>query len=84
MEPGPARRKVVSMLLDCTTCPGRGEACEGCVVTVLLDPTPAMPSDVSRAVGVLRRAGLIGPPHLALVSLPAGFDVAEPVRLRAV
>ncbi len=60
------------MLLDCMTCPGHGLACDGCVVAAVLDPTPAMPSDVAAAVTLLRRTGLIGPVHLALVAEDAG------------
>ncbi len=58
----------VLMLLDCTTCPGRGTACGGCFVSVMLDPTPGMPAEVVSAIGVLREAGLIGPVHLAVQS----------------
>ena len=58
------------MLLDCTTCPGRGTACDGCVVSVVLDPRPAMAADLAAAVDVLREAGLIGPVHLALQQEP--------------
>lgn len=59
------------MLLNCAECPGRGSACSECVVSVLLDPTPQLPSEVARAIGVLQDSGLIGPAHLALVSPPA-------------
>jgi hypothetical protein len=59
------------MLLNCEECPGRGNACDGCVVAVLLDPTPRLPREVAEAIDVLRGSGLIGPAHLALVPDPA-------------
>lgn len=74
------------MLLDCTGCPGRGYACDGCVVAAVLDPRPRMAPDVADAVDVLQGAGLIGPVHLALVSGPepgADRGRAEPRRRRA-
>lgn len=70
------------MLLDCSTCPGRGRACDGCVVSVLLDPRPGMAPDLAAALDILQEAGLIGPPHLALVEEPAATRLAP--RLRSV
>lgn len=58
------------MLLDCNGCPGRGDACGGCLVATVLDPRPHMPVDLVAAIDVLQDAGLIGPVHLALVSDP--------------
>ncbi len=70
------------MLLDCEACPGRGVACDGCVVSVMLDPTPHLPREVVVAIDVLRDSGLIGPVHLALV--PEAAPAPAPVPLRAV
>jgi len=58
------------MLLECAACPGRGHSCEGCVVSVLLDPRPTMPRETAAAIDLLEAAGLIGPVHLALVEAP--------------
>ena len=69
----------VAMLLNCEECPGRGIACDGCVVAVLLDPTPRLPREVAEAVDVLRGSGLIGPVHLALVPQPPAEAVPLPV-----
>jgi len=49
------------MIVDCMACPVRGERCDGCVVTVLLEPGSAeLPLDASerRAVSILVGAGL--------------------------
>jgi len=50
------------MIVDCMTCPVRGERCDDCVVTMLLAPGPVeLPLDAveSRAVSVLVGAGLV-------------------------
>lgn len=61
------------MLIDCESCSGRGSACAGCVVTVLLGPpgqeTPAdagtggldLDAADRRALHVLAGAGLVPP-----------------------
>ena len=67
------------MLLNCEECPGRGIACDGCVVAVLLDPTPQLPRELAEAIGVLRGSGLIGPVHLALVPQPPAEPVPLPI-----
>lgn len=69
------------MLLDCTDCPGRGTACDGCVVATVLDPTPGLPREVATALGVLRDAGLIGPVHLALQPTAGRQQAAPPLTL---
>ena len=49
------------MIVDCMTCPVRGQRCDGCVVTVLLSPGSAeLPLDAAerRAVSMLVGAGL--------------------------
>jgi hypothetical protein len=55
------------MLIDCDSCTVRGDACSGCVVTVLL----GMPQhrvewddDERRALGVLAASGLVPPLRL--------------------
>jgi len=49
------------MLIDCDRCPVRGQACAGCVVSVLFDEVPAPPVDDEmlerRALQVLADAG---------------------------
>lgn len=52
------------MIVDCMTCPVRGQRCDDCVVTVLLAPGSAeLPLDAAerRAVSVFVSAGLAGP-----------------------
>lgn len=48
------------MLIDCDTCAARGAACQGCVVTALLD-APAglgnLTDDERQAIEVFARAG---------------------------
>jgi hypothetical protein len=69
------------MLLNCEECPGRGTACDGCVVAVLLDPTPQLPREVAEAIDVLRGSGLIGPVHLAVVPQPTPEPEPLPVAM---
>jgi len=48
------------MLIDCDTCAVRGAACQGCLVTALLDPSPevdGLDADELRAIEVFTRAG---------------------------
>ena len=50
------------MIVDCMTCPVRGERCDECVVTMLLATGPAeLPLDAaeSRAVSMFVGAGLV-------------------------
>ena len=56
--------------IDCESCPGRGRACDGCVVAVMLDPRPTLDDDMAAAITALHEGGLIDPPHLALVTPP--------------
>jgi len=49
------------MIVDCITCPVRGQRCDDCVVTVLFAPgSVELPLDAAehRAVSVFVRAGL--------------------------
>lgn len=49
------------MIVDCTTCPARGQRCDDCVATVLLELGSAeLPLDTAerRAVSMLVGAGL--------------------------
>jgi hypothetical protein len=59
------------MLVDCDTCAVRGDACSGCVVTVLIGTPPSVvefDDEERRALRVLARAGLV-PELLHLVPL---------------
>jgi len=50
------------MIVDCITCPVRGQRCDDCVVTMLLAPESAeLPLDAaeSRAVSLFVGAGLV-------------------------
>ena len=50
------------MIVDCMTCPVRGERCDDCVVPMLLAPGPAeltLDAAESRAVSMLVGAGLV-------------------------
>jgi hypothetical protein len=68
------------MIVDCTTCPVRGQRCDDCVVTVLLAPASAeLPLDAAerRVVSTLVNAGL------ASVESAAGlFARHEPMDFR--
>ncbi|MGI5214003.1 hypothetical protein [Plantactinospora sp. CA-290183] len=48
------------MLIDCDSCAVRGAACSGCLVSALLDRSPAeagLTADEHRAIEVFTRAG---------------------------
>jgi hypothetical protein len=65
------------MRIDCATCPGRGRACDGCIMSVLIpvrgtvisdddiddgaDPTIAEVDDIRAAIEVFVDAGLAPP-----------------------
>jgi hypothetical protein len=55
-------------VIDCDTCTVRGDACDDCVVSVMLggppDPHPLAP-DEHRALAVLADAGLVPPLKMA-------------------
>lgn len=76
------------MLIDCDTCAVRGAACQGCVVTALLD-TPAELSGLTpgerQAIEVFARAGfdveVLSAPPPASAPLPAPALVPVPVRI---
>jgi hypothetical protein len=60
------------MIVDCMTCPVRGERCDDCVVTMLLTPGPAeLPLDAaeSRAVSMFVGAGLVSAESAAGLSV---------------
>lgn len=59
-----------SVVIDCDHCGVRGHGCHGCVMSVLLDPRPQLLPEEVEAVDVLAAVGLVGPLHLALISLP--------------
>lgn len=65
------------MRIDCATCPGRGRACDGCIMSVLIpvrgtvisdddldagvDPTIGEVDDIRAAIEILVEAGLAPP-----------------------
>ncbi len=56
------------MLVDCDRCEVRGDACQDCVITVLLGPPPGgveLDGAQRRALDTLAEVGLV--PHLQLV-----------------
>ena len=72
------------MIIDCTTCPVRGQRCDDCAVTVLLAPGSdglASPTELlldaaeKRAVSMFVGAGLVGAG--AAAGLRAHRDVVE-------
>jgi hypothetical protein len=75
------------MLIDCDSCAVRGDACAGCVMTVLLARPPVVEWDEEerRALALLADAGLL--PRLRLVTPldvlqagdggPAGVDTSS-------
>jgi hypothetical protein len=57
------------MLIDCDTCTGRGKACDGCVLSVMLDAPQQgveLDDDEFSALAALADGGLV--PPLRLVS----------------
>lgn len=73
------------MIIDCTTCPVRGQRCEDCAVTVLLAPPSAglaptaellLDAAEIRAVSVFVGAGLVGAE--AAAGLSARPDFVQP------
>ena len=74
------------MLIDCGTCVVRGDACNDCVVTVLLGP-PAwneggtavhLAEEERAALAALAESGLV--PPLRLVEVLPGRDTPAPRR----
>lgn len=64
------------MLIDCDTCVGRGHACGGCVLSVMLEAPPEgveLDADERHALAVLADGGLLPPLRL----VPRG-DAAAP------
>ncbi|MET7402784.1 hypothetical protein ABZS66_55825 [Dactylosporangium sp. NPDC005572] len=75
------------MLVDCDSCSVRGNACSGCVVTLLLDTPPAIHQLAAaevRAIEVFELAGfevtVLEPTH---VEAGAGDTPRRPRRRRA-
>lgn len=56
-----------TLTVDCDTCVVRGNACQDCVVTVLLGAPPSVELDPfeQRAIDILAGAGLV--PRLRLI-----------------
>ena len=55
------------MLIDCDTCVGRGKACGGCVLSVMLEAPPEgveLDADERQALAVLADGGLVPPLRL--------------------
>ncbi|MFK3982038.1 hypothetical protein ACI2K4_16885 [Micromonospora sp. NPDC050397] len=74
------------MLIDCDSCAVRGPACDGCLVSALIDRPPAeagLTSDEHRAIEVLTRAGfevtVLSGPSSAAVPLPGPSSAALPL-----
>ena len=68
------------MLIDCDTCVGRGHACGGCVLSVMLEAPPEgveLDADERHALAVLADGGLLPPLRL----VPRG-DATAPARGR--
>jgi hypothetical protein len=49
-----------SITIDCAGCPARGEACDDCLVSVLLGP-PQIDEAATAAIAVLAERGLVPP-----------------------
>jgi hypothetical protein len=63
------------MLIDCDSCQVRGDACSGCVMTVLLGITPGVveiDATERRALDALAGGGLVPPLRLVLREAEAG------------
>jgi hypothetical protein len=58
------------MIIDCDRCVVRGDACQDCVVSVLLGAPPELELDPiqRRAIDLLSGAGLV--PRLRLIPVP--------------
>ncbi len=68
------------MIVDCDRCQVRGNACQDCVITVLLGAPPGaveLDGAECKALDTLAEAGMV--PQLRLVD-PAGDHNAMPVR----
>ncbi|MGH3984963.1 MAG: hypothetical protein ACRDST_20310 [Pseudonocardiaceae bacterium] len=68
------------MIVDCDRCQVRGDACQDCVITVLLGAPPGaveLDGAERQALDTLAEAGMV--PHLQLVDL-AGDHNTMPVR----
>lgn len=71
------------MLIDCDTCVGRGHACGGCVLSVMLEAPPEgveLDAEERQALAVLADGGLL--PPLRLVARDSGHS-APPGRRAA-
>ncbi len=70
------------MLIDCDTCVGRGTACGGCVLSVMLEaPTEGveLDADERQALAVLADGGLLPPLRL----VPGAAPPSKPRTRRA-
>jgi hypothetical protein len=62
------------VLIDCDTCVGRGKACGGCVLSVMLEAPPEgveLDADERHALAVLAEGGLLPPLRLVPGAAPA-------------
>jgi hypothetical protein len=69
------------VLIDCDTCVGRGKACGGCVLSVMLEAPPEgveLDADERHALAVLAEGGLL--PPLRLVPGAAPPSESQPRR----
>ena len=60
------------MIIDCDDCAVRGQACQECVVSVLLGVPDSLRDDECAALDALAEAGLV--PRLRLVPIRRGRD----------
>ena len=59
-------------VIDCDTCTVRGDACNDCVVSVMLGgPPDVVAAEEQRALGVLAGAGLVPPLQMTPPAPPA-------------
>ena len=60
---GPRQEGATPLVIDCDLCIARGPACQDCMVTVLLGPTPVcgFAEEEARALQALAEGGLIPP-----------------------
>jgi len=76
------RREEITVLIDCDTCVGRGTACGGCVLSVMLEaPAEGVELDAAarHALAVLADGGLLPPLRL----VPGAAPPAKPRTRRA-
>ena len=68
------------MIVDCDTCAVRGDACQDCVISVLLGAPPSVElgSPEQRAIDVLAEAGMVPRLRLVPASVPESPGRPQP------